>query len=385
MKLRSRALMLCLALLMPGALGAQTVQVLELARPNAVFAEPFSLLRGARELPDGRLLVTDWIEQRVAVLDFARAQVLDRGRIGSGPGEFRLPGALFRLPGDSTLLVDVGNGRLNVLDPDGRIARTFKPPVEAAAAPGGTDDAGRLYFTIPGWLAATPLPGDSVELAVWGPTTATTRVLARIHGSTRPASNYAPEPRVPFVVFARQDAWTVSRNGQVVIVGGDDYSVSWLRAGGTVRGPSHASRPIPASAAERTAYVRQFLQSSPTSGRGEDGGLGHTPAEMLSDDNVARVVRASAFAESLPYFRPGDIRVDSQNRVWVGRWLPASDARRYDVFDAQGELITSVRLPKTRTLLTIGAESIYLVNVDEDGLQWIERYSFPASLARNGV
>jgi hypothetical protein len=369
--------MLFLMLPLPGALSAQAAPVLELAKSNAVFAEPFSLLRGARELPDGRLLVTDWIEQRVAVLDFARGQVSDRGRVGGGPGEFRLPGALFALPGDSTLLVDVGNGRLNVLDPDGRIVRTFKPPVEAAAAPGGTDDAGRLYFTIPGWLASPPLPRDSVELVVWDPATSSTRVLARIHGSTRPASNYAPEPRVPFVVFARQDAWSVSPDGQVVIVGGDDYTVSWLRAGRILRGPANSIRPIPASAAERTAYVRQFLQSSPTSGRGEGGGLGHTPAEMLSDQEVARVVRASAFAETLPFFRSGDTRVDSRNRVWVGRWLSTSDARRYDVFDAQGQLTASVRLPNGRTLLTLGRQSLYLVNVDEDGLQWIERYASP--------
>jgi sugar lactone lactonase YvrE len=98
---------------------------------------------------------------------------------------------------------------------------------------------------------------------------------------------------------------------------------------------------------------------------------------MLSDQEVARVVRASAFAETLPFFRPGDTRVDSRNRVWVGRWLSTSDARRYDVFDEQGQLTASVRLPKGRTLLTLGRQSLYLVNVDEDGLQWIERYASP--------
>jgi sugar lactone lactonase YvrE len=373
----SCALALALVLPSPSALAAQTV--IELGKSNAVFAEPFSLLRGARELPDGRLLITDWIEQRVAVLDFARGQVSDRGRVGGGPGEFRLPGALFPLPGDSTLLVDIGNARLDVLDADGRIVRTFLPPVPAAGAPGGTDDAGRIYFTIPAWLATPPLAGDSVELAVWDPKTQTTRVLARIHGMTPPASNYAPEPRVPFVVFSRQDGWSVARDGEVVIVGGDDHSVSRLRAGNIVRGPANTTKPIPASGAERTAYVRQFLQSSPTSGRGEGGGLGHTPSEWQSDAQVARVVRASAFAETLPFFRPGDIRIDALGRVWVGRWLSAADARRYEVFDAQGKLTATVRLPKGRTLLALGRQSLYLVNTDEDGLQWIERYTLPGN------
>ena len=44
-----------------------------------------------------------------------RAQV---GAEGQGPEEYRQPDAVWPLPGDSTLLVDLGNGRLVVLGPD---------------------------------------------------------------------------------------------------------------------------------------------------------------------------------------------------------------------------------------------------------------------------
>jgi len=88
------------------ALGASLVTgqapIRDMAAPDAVSASPFSLVRGARELPDGRLIVTDYLEQRV-----------------DGPrpcrrGAWRVPaaGPAAVVPCDSTLLVDMGNGRL---------------------------------------------------------------------------------------------------------------------------------------------------------------------------------------------------------------------------------------------------------------------------------
>jgi hypothetical protein len=39
----------------------------------ASFGEPFSQVRGLRELPTGIVLVTDWTEERLVALDFTRA------------------------------------------------------------------------------------------------------------------------------------------------------------------------------------------------------------------------------------------------------------------------------------------------------------------------
>ena len=41
------------------------------------------------------------------------------GRVGGGPGEYQQPDAVFPLPGDSTLLVDIGRTYLTVIGPDG--------------------------------------------------------------------------------------------------------------------------------------------------------------------------------------------------------------------------------------------------------------------------
>jgi hypothetical protein len=357
---------------------AQGDVVRELSKPDAVLSEPFSLVRGARELADGRLIVTDWLEQRLAVIDFSRAAIVDRAKIGAGPAEIRLPGGLFPFRGDSTLLVDVGNGRLAVLDGEGRIVRTFAPPAPAAASPSGVDAAGRVYFVIQAWHTEQPLPGDTVEIAVVDAGGGSPRAVARVHGITHPPSSGPHGPRVPFVVFARQDAFAVTSTGGIVVVRGGDYSVEWIKDGRVIaKGPAHPARPFAASSADRTAYVRQFLQSSPMSGRGEDGGLGHTPAEMISDEAVANVVRNTSFAETLPFFRPGDVRIDTSGRVWVGRWVRAGERRIYDIFDGMGRRVGAVRLAEGRQLLALGRRHAYVIHTDDDDLQTLERYTLP--------
>src|SRR5512147_833921 len=44
-------------------------QVIRLTRPDATLVEEFSSIRGVRELPDGRILVSDYTDQRVLLVD----------------------------------------------------------------------------------------------------------------------------------------------------------------------------------------------------------------------------------------------------------------------------------------------------------------------------
>jgi hypothetical protein len=50
---------------------AQTVPTVRLAKPDATFAEPFSQIVGFRELARGRAVISDLLEENVALLDFA--------------------------------------------------------------------------------------------------------------------------------------------------------------------------------------------------------------------------------------------------------------------------------------------------------------------------
>ncbi len=137
---------------------AQSAPQVTLDTPQRAFAEPFSSVAGLRELPDGRLIVADRLEQRVVLLDPERDSVTPLGRVGGGPGEYRLPAGLFRYPDDATLLMDMGNRRFTVIAADGRLTEETFPLRHPRGFPllvRGVDREGRLYFDLAGMM----LPG----------------------------------------------------------------------------------------------------------------------------------------------------------------------------------------------------------------------------------
>src|SRR5688572_14153302 len=95
--------------------------------PQAEFAEPFSEIGAIRELRDGRVIAVDSRELTVKLLDFRSGTATTIGRSGDGPGEYRWPSRLYRLPGDSTLLWDATGGRMMIIGPDGKPGAFFDP------------------------------------------------------------------------------------------------------------------------------------------------------------------------------------------------------------------------------------------------------------------
>ena len=109
-------------LLIPCASSAQSSRTLI---ADAVFSEGFGMVSGLHELSDGRLMITDGLGQMLLWVEMDGGRMEQIGREGRGPEEYRTPDALYALAGDSTLMVDLGNGRLTVLGPDGEFIRTM--------------------------------------------------------------------------------------------------------------------------------------------------------------------------------------------------------------------------------------------------------------------
>ena len=65
----------------------------------------FSRVLSVVELEDGRVLVTDQIENSISVVDLQSGEVRTEGSTGEGPGEYGRVGHLYPLGGDSTLFV----------------------------------------------------------------------------------------------------------------------------------------------------------------------------------------------------------------------------------------------------------------------------------------
>lgn len=102
------------ALILPAASEAQQVPTVKLQQ-LAVLDSELSNVHSARELHDGRLLVSDSRDQIVLLLSIgAPRQVV--GRKGNGPGEYQIPTQLFAVGKDSTIVVDGGARRWLLLN-----------------------------------------------------------------------------------------------------------------------------------------------------------------------------------------------------------------------------------------------------------------------------
>jgi hypothetical protein len=374
--LRRAALLTTLLVPGPLALGAQ---VARLGAPQGRLAEEFSDIRGVRELADGRLLVSDYIDQRVVMVDAAMSSVSECVTEGIGPAEVRLAGRLVAMPGDSTLLVDIGNTRLMVLDPEGRPRRVLPADRPGVTGVRGVDANGRLYFTVPGWSEGPrALAADSVRLVRWDPATDRTEDVAVVQGERMRSDIREPAmvPRIPIVGYGTSDGWVVAANGVVRVVRGADYSIETISIGNPpVRGPSNTYTARAVTAADREAFVRDFNRSSPTSGRGPGGGMGFSP--QMNDAEIAATVARTEFAERHPMFRPGAVVAAPAGRVWVGRPPQPGQPVRYDVFDAAGRLVQAVELPSGQRVALVTARGVYVIAEDADGIQRLERHRLP--------
>ena len=79
---------------------------------------------------EDRLYVVDSRSHRVSAYDRDGTLAWSVGQEGDGPGQFRFPSSL-ALGGGELFVADQGNGRIQVLDLEGRFLRSFGQPVRA--------------------------------------------------------------------------------------------------------------------------------------------------------------------------------------------------------------------------------------------------------------
>ncbi len=86
-------------LMLWGPAGAAAQETASLEGPTGAYAEPFSLIGGIRELNDGRLLVSDALEEKLYVLDPELKTVETDLQEGAGTGRVPAAGRSLRLAG----------------------------------------------------------------------------------------------------------------------------------------------------------------------------------------------------------------------------------------------------------------------------------------------
>ena len=353
-------------------------QVVRLERAEASLQDAFSFVRGMRELRDGTLLVADYIEQRIVLVDLAAGTERNLLTEGAGPEDVRLPFGLTPHGRDSTLVIDYGNNRLIVLAPDGHAVRTIVAEQPGRLFLRSMDASGAFPYAIPSWSEGpNALPDDSVRIVRWRPGSDATTEVARIQGNRwRKDRSPTMQPRIPIVGYGAQDAWTVASSGQIVIVRHTPFRLDVIGADGRARsGPTYAVSSRAVTAADKRRFIQEFSAGSPQSGRGPNGGMGR--AEVPNAAEVTRQISTTEWAEFHPSFDASGVLAAPAGRIWVKRSTDPAVRPSYDVFDVTGTRVQQVELPVGRRVALVTARGVYAVVESDDGVQSIERYRLP--------
>jgi hypothetical protein len=391
----------------PASLAAQQLPVRTMTRPVAEFAEPYTSVRGVRELADGRLIVTDNRDKLVQLVDLRTGRASTLGREGSGPNEYQMPTGALPLPGDSTLVPDALNARFLLLGPGGTLAGTWVPAMADAPAGGGgrapqgavmsvgggpvqiigaraTDAQGRLYMAGPP-IAMTPegpRAADSIPVLRVNRRTMATDTMAWLRppkGNTNVnASGGNMSIRIGGGPFAADDGWTVLPDGRVVVVRHGDYHVEVYPAtpkGTPVRGTPVRATPLRVTEAEKRAWREERASTAPvaiamTRTDGPGGTTTRTaPANLAQQE-------PDAWPDVMPLFQSQQVYTAPDGSIWVGRYRAASDRTpRYDVFDATGKHTGQVVFPARTRIVGFGKGTVYTVRADEDDLQFVQKWT----------
>lgn len=374
-------------LLLPALAQAQV----RLGRPDATFPEDFGTIQTVREMADGRVLVADPLGKELYVLDMAAGKRTVVGSQGQGPQEYLQPDAVWPLAGDSTLLVDLGNGRIVTLGPD----LSFGPTTPIAlsepgpgrplvlALPQGVDGLGRIYTRAMGGGMGGPLPDSAAVLRIDRRTRAADTVATfKLADRTQTRSGGANNQNVQIsnVPLSPEDAWGVAADGWVAVARAGDYHLEWIRPDGSVvRGAPVPFEAVRISTADKEEWVAELGRSGGGIGIGIE--IQNGRATMTFGRGMGSQGRETdryTWPERKPPFYSGRIPVDGAGRAWVRRHVTAGAPSTYDVFDRTGARVGTVTLDAGKRVVGFGASSVYVVAFDEFDLNYLERYAMPA-------
>ena len=353
----------------------------------------FSRVRSVAELGDGRVLMTDAIENSLYVADLRTGEVRTEGRAGEGPGEYGRVGYLYPLGGDSTVFV--GEPPRMLLLVGDRIVRTLDPVSprlgmgDTGGPPWGVDRTGRVLGVA--GFAFQPRSG-------WSRTHADSLHILLSTGSIFDAAPSEPD------TIARaggQGRWGLVKHSQVVVMGGQEVTMNstlesplasegqgWLFPDGWVA----VAHPEPYRVDWRSPGG-EWLRGVPLPVALADATLEEQClAISLRSEGECDPDRYAGWPDQVPAFTmvvdggwntPGGIALlPGPHGLLLIRRTPTTLARetRYDVVDRSGSLRGAILMPEGATIVGSGRSSLYVVQRDRMDLLTLSRHPWPTEL-----
>lgn len=320
-------------------------------------------------LSDGRFALAHRSRNEVVWFDSTGARLVASGREGDGPGEFRAISRLFRVPGDSLLVVDGANARLSVFGPDGRYLRSSRLDSEAGGALPAVLLPDRTLLARPGFSFNSSTPGglardtaalprfdlDGGRIGEVGRVPMGERWVFSIGGST----GAGPHP------FGKQTLLAPAERGFWLATG--DRPEFELRApdGELLRIVRWADRPRPLTEEMASSFEAMALEDE------ENRSMAEAYLEGME------------YPETLP--TASELMSAAGGHLWVRPFaLPSEEeaAAPFMVFDADGRLLGEVAFPTRFEPRAITDERVYGVWTDELDIEQVRVYALrrgPAS------
>jgi hypothetical protein len=321
------------------------------------------------ELSDGRVVFTDTKNKLFLRGDLKGGKVDTLGRRvdslapQASPGDYKFPGWVAHLAGDTIALVDFSAIRTTLWSEAGKPIRVL--PIEAVA--GNTpvllyDTVGHGYkidyqAVIGGGEPGRAIRPDSIpvlRLTLKGGAVDTIALLA---GPEYGDATFGEQTQQAAKVFAPNDFFGVLPDGTAWVARGRENRVDWRSPDGRwTTGKTHAYRRVPVTQADKDRVLAQVREHGKQFGMPQD----------------LQIVYP--FAESKP---PFDFALGrASGEVWLQR--PRSDDESplvYDVFDRKGVWNREVRFPEGSTLAGFGrGEAVYGSVKNEDGTRSVARF-----------
>lgn len=333
-------------------------------------------VQDAQLLRDGRLVTLQSVRENVLLVFDARGRGQHRwGRTGGGPGDLMRPMALWPAGGDTLLVPDDANARLNVVRPDLGIVSS-RPVPQFREAPVtallGVATDGALLVTAPDYDAlrrAVPTAADSITrpavlvraLALDG----STRELARIPGGEQVMreTRYRGVSRlVPTGLVFGRAAYAALVSDQFVTSAEDAYALDWRDADGRLRARVQVAVPQrPVTAAIRERAVAAALER-----------LDRANTERMVDPAESRrLARAMPFADSLGWFHAW--RATGDGVLWVVDPIAPTDTGwTASAWNPDGLLLARLHAAGAGAPLHFTRTHVVVRTTDEDGVAALE-------------
>jgi hypothetical protein len=328
----------------------------------------FGQLSNVIELDSGRVMFTDTRDKLFFSAAFGSGGLDTLGtrveavKDDAKPGEYKFPGWLARLAGDTVALVDFSALRTTLWSTQGQPLRVLQiAPVGGTAPVLVYDTVGHGYKidyqTMLGSEPGRTSRPDSVPVLRIALAGGKVDTVAHLAAPEFGEAKFGEQRQPAATVFAPNDFFGVLANGTAWVARGRDNRVDWRAADGKWSpGKSRKYTEIPVTQADKDRVLAQVRE------QGKQYGM---PQELAIE---------YPFAASKP---PFDFALGRPNgEVWLQRPRKQEDAAMvYDVFNRQGDWQREVTFPAGATLAGFGASgAIYASLKNADGTRTLGRY-----------